>query len=286
MQKLGQHFLKNEAALEKIVAALALANGDRVIEIGPGHGELTVPLVAAARGNNGVIISIEKDRALVPALTDLGKKESPEVLSIIEGNALKLLPEVVARFSPRTQPKAANAPRYKLVGNIPYYITGKLLRIISDLEHKPERTVLLIQKEVAERICAAPGEMNRLAASVQFWADVTIVAQVPRKDFSPPPKVDSAVIVLVSKSAAKKSTARGAGAAPSIDPALYYSAVRGIFAQPRKTLLNNLSSATGGTAAKGGITTQLQKLGIDPAARPQELSIEAIIAIAKSPLWG
>ena len=87
----------------------------------------------------------------------------------------------------------------KIVGNIPYYITGKLLRIISELEHKPERTVLLIQKEVALRICATPPDMNRLAASVQFWADAEIIAHVPRNDFSPAPEVDSAVVVLNAK---------------------------------------------------------------------------------------
>jgi 16S rRNA (adenine1518-N6/adenine1519-N6)-dimethyltransferase len=290
MQKLGQHFLKNTAVLEKIVAALALTDGDRVIEIGPGHGELTIPLVATARKNSGAVVCIEKDRSLVPALTELSEKEGGGILSIIEGDALKLLPEVAGRFAATEASHTAGAgdlSHYKIVGNIPYYITGKLLRVISELEHKPTRTVLLIQKEVAERICAAPPDMNRLAASVQFWADARIVAQVPRHDFSPPPEVDSAVVVLESKSTAQKSEVRGAHTTTSIDSALYYyRAVRAIFAQPRKTLLNNLSASTGGTMTKGIIIEELKKLGIDSASRPQDLGIKQIVAIAQAHLWG
>ncbi|HUC31705.1 MAG TPA: 16S rRNA (adenine(1518)-N(6)/adenine(1519)-N(6))-dimethyltransferase RsmA [Candidatus Paceibacterota bacterium] len=277
MQKLGQHFLKNAAVLEKIVGALALADGERVIEIGAGHGELTAPLALAARKCNGTIISIEKDYALISALTELSQKETPGLLSIIEGDALKLLPEIVA-----AEVLSAKEPRYKIVGNIPYYITGKLLRTISELEYKPERTVLLVQKEVAERICAAPPAMNRLAASVQFWADAAVVATVPKKDFSPPPEVDSAIVVLKTKS----STGKSMVTPPAIEPALYYRAVRSIFAQPRKTLLNNLSVITGSGTPKDKLAEQLKEIGVDPAARPQDLNVEQITAIAKAPLWG
>ena len=293
MQKLGQHFLKNTAILEKIVGALALADGDRVIEIGPGHGELTAPLALAAREKHCEILCIEKDRALIGELATFAAQENSAArdglhINIIEGDALKLLPEVVS-----VKIGSIKATPYKIVGNIPYYITGKLLRIISELDDKPERAVLLIQKEVAERICAAPPAMNRLAASVQFWADTEIIAQVPRKDFSPVPEVDSAVIVLKNKNLAPMPapnrllrTANISIAVPSIDPALYYRAVRGIFAQPRKTLLNNLSAMAMKGVSKDQIVEQLQKIDINHAARPQNLSINQIIAIAKAPLWG
>ena len=177
----------------------------------------------------------------------------------------------------------AEAAHYKIVGNIPYYITGKLLRTISELDHKPERTVLLIQKEVAERICAVPPAMNRLAASVQFWADAEIVAPVPRCDFSPAPEVDSTVIVLKTKDTRQNSAAPGGNV---VEPALYYRAVRGIFAQPRKTLLNNLSAMAAKGISKDQIVEQLQKIGVNHTARPQDLGIEQIIAIAKASLWG
>lgn len=263
-QKLGQYFLKNAAALGMIVDALALANGDRVIEIGPGHGELTGPLAHAALGKQCEIFSIEKDHALIGALE---VDAAARGITIIEGDALKLLPDVISRF-----PQGAH---YKIVGNIPYYITGKLLRVIGELKNKPERIVLLIQEEVAERIWALPPTMNRLAASVQFWADATIIARLPRKDFSPPPEVDSAVILLKSKKVL-----------PDLDPALYYRAVRTIFAQPRKTLLNNLSAIGDGGAKKKDISSQLANIGIAPTARPQDLDVRAIVAIAKAPLWG
>jgi 16S rRNA (adenine1518-N6/adenine1519-N6)-dimethyltransferase len=270
MQKLGQHFLKNATVLEKIVDALALADGDRVIEIGPGHGELTVPLARAVQGKHCEIFCVEKDHALIGGLENFAAQENSAMgnlrVTIVEGNALKLLPEMVAT---------------KIVGNIPYYITGKLLRTISELERKPERTVLLIQKEVALRICAAPPAMNRLAASVQFWANAEIIAHVPRKDFSPAPDVDSAVIVLNTKilhHAARDLTR-------DLDPALYYRAVRAIFAQPRKTLLNNLSAAAGKIIKKNDVAARIKKIGINPDARPQDLSIDQIASIASMGLW-
>lgn len=273
MQKLGQHFLKNAAILKNIVDTLALADGDHVIEVGPGHGELTIPLLArAAEKKDCSITCIEKDHALIPGIEALAEKMPSGQLSIIEGDALTLLPEIVTQ--------SPHDARYKIVGNIPYYITGKLLRVISELDHQPELTVLLIQKEVALRICAAPPAMNRLAASVQFWADAEIIVQVPRKDFSPPPDVDSAVIMLKKKN-------RGAGdhkKARTTDPVLYYKAVRTIFAQPRKTLVNNLSAAMDKTTEKEHIALQLQKIGIDPAARPQDVGIEQIMTIAREVL--
>jgi len=165
---------------------------------------------------------------------------------------------------------------YKIVGNIPYYITGKLLRVVSELPHKPERVVLLIQKEVAERICAAPPDMNRLAASVQFWAQPSIVSFVSKKDFSPPPEVDSAVIVLSTKTAF----------ATAIDPTLYYKTVRGVFAQPRKTIINNVAAMLSGVSKKEKIAEQLRSMGIDPEDRPQNLAVEQLITLAASDIWG
>jgi 16S rRNA (adenine1518-N6/adenine1519-N6)-dimethyltransferase len=290
-QKLGQHFLRNEAVLKKIVDALAVADGDRVIEIGPGHGELTAPLARAARGKRCEIFCVEKDRTLIERLELLARQERSDSehnegkegirVNIIEGDALKLLSTLAI-----TQTAPGKTPHYKIVGNIPYYITGKLLRTISELPQRPARTVLLIQKEVAERICAMPPAMNRLAASVQFWADVAIIAHVPRKDFSPPPEVDSAVVMLKNKILMAKPGAHTSAAGESVDPTLYYRTVRAIFSQPRKTLLNNLSATLGKNSAKLEISEQLQKIGIDPGARPQDLGIQDIIAVAQRFPWG
>src|SRR6185369_6737037 len=204
MQKLGQHFLKNKSALRLIAEALDLKSDDTVIEIGPGHGELTD--VAA----DATWVAIEKDGELVKKLKE--KFENETRVEIIEGDALKILAEVTTRFSGAT---------YKIAGNIPYYITGHLLRVISELEEKPTRCVFTIQKEVAERIIAAPPHMNRLAASVQVWAKPKILKMLPAEDFSPPPKVDSAIIELVTR------TVDGGGAGANEK---YYAAVRMIFA--------------------------------------------------------
>lgn len=273
MKKLGQHFLKNKSVLDTIVAALDLGEGDRVIEIGPGHGELTAPLLRASKNLDCFIICIEKDHALIAPLAELARQERDGRLEIKEGDALKLLPEIASAAGTRGD------TTYKIVGNIPYYITGKLLRTISELKNKPERTVMLIQKEVAERICAVAPEMNRLAASVQFWADAEIIARVPRKDFAPAPEVDSAVILLTTK-IAHISTATPAMAVQNIDPEEYYRAVRGIFAQPRKNLINNISAMLGKELSKIEIGEFLKKIAIDPESRPQNLTIEQIIAIA------
>jgi 16S rRNA (adenine1518-N6/adenine1519-N6)-dimethyltransferase len=270
MKKLGQHFLKNKSVLDTIVKALELEKNDRVIEIGPGHGELTIPLLYASGKLGGAVISIEKDHSLIAELAALQEKERDGGFEIIEGDALKLLPEIVAKVSGKNKNPAA----YKIVGNIPYYITGKLLRVISELENKPRTTVLMIQKEVAERICAVAPEMNRLAASVQFWADAKIIAAVPKKDFAPSPEVDSAVILLKTKK-------NGGSNDQEINAEQYYKTVRGVFAQPRKNLINNIFEMAGKETPKATIIESLKKIGIDPESRPQNLSIEQITAIAQ-----
>ena len=137
-----------------------------IIEIGPGHGELTRLLQSA--DPSAPIVAIERDHLLAEKL----RSEPRGNLRIEEGDALALLPSL-------TESEPFKGADYKIVGNIPYYITGHLFRIIGDLEHKPTRCVFMVQKEVALRLCAAPPDMNRLAASVQFWANATIIAQVP-----------------------------------------------------------------------------------------------------------
>jgi 16S rRNA (adenine1518-N6/adenine1519-N6)-dimethyltransferase len=269
MQKLGQHFLKNDAVVKKIIAALDLAAGDAVIEIGPGHGELTVPLLSACVAMGASLTAIEKDAHLIDGLR---KKfiEAKTSMEIEQGDALVLLLEIIEK-----KQKVYGVKKIKLIGNLPYYITGKLLRIISELESDqiPERCVFMIQHEVAERIVAAPPAMNRLAASVQFWADTKIIAHVPRTDFSPPPKIDSSVITLTTK-IINQST-------PPITPALYYEAVRAIFAQPRKTLLNNIIAINQKKLSKARLLQIIQEVGLIPVIRPQNLSLRDIINLAE-----
>ncbi|HUX36149.1 MAG TPA: rRNA adenine dimethyltransferase family protein [Candidatus Paceibacterota bacterium] len=280
MQKLGQHFLTDKQALEEIASLLELEKNDFIIEVGPGHGELTEQILNNESGikNNGIIIiAIEKDEQLAGFLKK--KFESNNSVEIICGDALKLLPSIIHNSSFAIH-------GYKLIGNIPYYITGKLLRTLGDLENKPAVSVLTIQKEVAERICAHAKKngcnkesddmnpthnkfmcgMNRLAASVQFWAEPEIAMILPKSVFNPPPEVDSATIVLRPVPARKTKSSS------------YYKMVRAIFSQPRKTILNNLSGGLG--IAKKEAGAKLSEAGIEPGLRPQNLSLENIFKLA------
>ena len=254
MQKLGQHFLTDKQALEEIASLLEPEKNDFVIEVGPGHGELTREMIKLDPEIR--ITAIERDAALAEALRE--KFSGNEKIKIITGDALKILADE-KMWNP-------GGEKWKFAGNIPYYITGKLLRTMGDLKNKPDMAVLTIQKEVAERLAAAPPKMNRLAASVQFWAEPMVAMILPKKVFNPPPEVDSATIVL------KPVPARGT------KPDLYYKMVRAIFSQRRKTLLNNLSAGLG--IAKKEAETKLAEAGIKPGLRPQNLSLENIFELA------
>ena len=276
---LGQHFLLNKKKIGKIVETLDLKSGDVVVEIGPGKGALTFSLYKKCRELDCRIIAIEKDRELANQLKEkfMGDKN----IEIIEGDALKILPEITkshklkAKSLPRSSPKSL-LRGYKIIGNIPYYITGYLFRILGELENKPSLIVLTIQKEVAQRICAKPPKMNLLAASAQFWAEPKIVGYVPKKDFRPAPKVDSAIIKLKPFATASCSSDK------------YYKFIKILFKQPRKTILNNLVASikhqvvsTGYQASREKIIKKLQEIGVDPQARPQNLSIEQIKELSK-----
>ena len=212
-KSLGQNFLLNKEKIKEIVGALDIKSGDVVVEIGPGHGELTKELITNDKLR---IIAIEKDEGLVEKLGDEMKKHGDKI-EIIAGDALKMLPDVVSGYGSKTS--------YKLIGNIPYYITGFLLRTISELEHKPKITVLTVQKEVAKRIC---GEMNLLSASVRYWAEPEIIGIIPKSDFSPQPKVDSAIIRLKTINK-KRETGDEAKSAEN-----YHKFIKILFKQPRK----------------------------------------------------
>lgn len=276
MANFGQHFLANRSAIKKIVEALDIKKGDVVVEIGAGHGELTeevIKLISYCDIKNIRIIAIEQDKNLITSLKEkfLGNND----VEVVEGDALKILPKLFNNLITNN-----SLTNFKLVGNIPYYITGKLLRLISELECKPGLCVFTVQKEVAERICAQPKNgmnpphnsvmwgMNRLAASVQFWAKPEIIGYISRNDFEPKPEVDSAVLFLRPAPPRNRS----------IDPKIYYQAVRILFQQPRKTILNNLAGGAPETP-KNLIVQELEKIGINPGGRPQNLSLEEIIKI-------
>lgn len=246
--------MENPEINKKIAEALGSVKGSSVIEIGPGHGELTDQLLAVGLGSVGKITCIEKDSALAEYLREKYKGANVEV---VEGDALKILPGLV---------RSLPAAHYKLAGNIPYYITGFLFRLLSGLDVKPERSVFMVQKEVALRAAAKAPDMNRLAAAIQFWADPSIIAMVPKGQFSPPPKVDSAILLLMPRREDPKEEAGS-----------YYRLIRELFSQPRKTILNNLERfAKNSGISREILSREIAGKGIDPAGRPQQLSLAEI----------
>jgi len=170
-KSLGQNFLKDRKVLMKIVEAAELDRDDYVVEVGPGKGVLTRELIEYA----GRVTAIELDDRLIPQLREI------EDLDLIHGNALDFIPP---------------GGDYKVVANIPYYITSPLISHFLESANQPSKMVLLVQKEVAEKICAEPGDMNVLAIHVQVFGKPRIVCNVPAKAFTPVPKVDSAVLVI------------------------------------------------------------------------------------------
>ena len=259
MQKLGQHFLRNQSVIVRIVEALEIGRGDTIVEIGPGHGELTISLARECAQKKARLIAIEKDGKLAAELSDRIRVAGMENLEIISGDIFDFLGSY----------RVPRDSSVKFVGNLPYYITGHLLKILGELKPRPERSIFMVQKEVAERMVAEPPTMNRLAASIRFWNNPKIIARISKKDFIPPPKVDSAVIAMKTKDSDF-----------SMDAERYYTAVRVLFAQPRKTILNNISVVS--NDSKKNITEKLLQISIDSKVRPQNLSIEDIVAVAKS----
>jgi 16S rRNA (adenine1518-N6/adenine1519-N6)-dimethyltransferase len=262
-QKLGQHFLTNAEVLHKVAAVLEIKPDEVIVEIGPGHGELTQYLLKEIEHSGPSdtarkkLIVIEKDEELAAQLPDA----FGDSLEVRQGDVLKLLPEIAAVLSKQ-------GASYKLVGNIPYYLTGFLFRLIAGLEHKPVRMVFTMQKEVAERLTEKAPRMNRLAAAIQWWAEPRMIGVISRQDFDPAPDVDSATVLLETKQP---------GPGPK-ESERYYQMLQALFQQPRKTILNNLASAT--KLSREELVVCLKKARIDPANRPQDLNIDKIAGIA------
>jgi len=245
-KSLGQNFLQDTSSLEIITASAEILPTDTVLEVGPGLGALTRHLAAAAKQ----IIAVELDQRLLPALRQTTHDYTN--ITILQGDMLKLNP---AEIVPVTD--------YLVVANIPYYITSALLRHLLETTPRPRRVVLTIQKEVAERICAAPGDMSLLALSVQVYGRPRITAVIPAEAFYPAPKVDSAVVRI------------DLSPAPFIPTALldtFFTLARAGFSQKRKTLRNSLSAGIRKSSAE--IEETLRTAGIDPKRRAETLSLE------------
>lgn len=244
-QRLGQHFLKHAWAASALAHAVPLKEGECFVEVGPGKGVLTRELL-----KYGPVVAIEKDESLVALLKEsFAEAIASKQLTIIEGD--------VRDLDPGTWKIAASS--YVLAANIPYYITGEIIRQFLTAHVQPRAMALLIQKEVADRIVARDGKESILSISVKAYGVPRIVERVPRKHFSPPPAVDSAIIAIESISKVFFA---------DVDEEHFFTVVRAGFASKRKQLINNLSAVFGREAASAALAA----CNIDEKARAENLT--------------
>lgn len=242
-KSLGQHWLKDRFILEAIADEAELTPNDVVLEIGPGLGTLTSVLLSRAKE----VIAVEFDVSLAGKLSGQfpGKNLSVHTADILSFNLSKL------------------PTGYKVAANVPYYITSKIIQFLSEANNPPSLAVLLVQKEVAERIAATPGSMSMLSVSAQVFHEVALGPLVQAEYFTPPPKVDSQVVVLRRR------------AEPLVMPEqqkAFFHLVKAGFSERRKKLRSSLAGGLG--KDKQMIDEMLNSAGIESEARAQELSIE------------
>lgn len=231
--------------------AADIQDGDTVLEIGPGLGTLTELLVERADR----VIAVEFDQKLA---LELPRRVPDSNLTVVHQDIL--------RFDLTTLPAG-----YKVVANIPYYLTSNLIRVLSESTNPPAQVALLVQKEVAERVAAAPGDMSLLSVTAQYYWEVGLGDVVPARLFTPPPKVDSQILALKHRSLPLFV---------DTDARSFFRLVKAGFSNRRKTLLNSLSG--GLQLEKPAVHTLLESAVITPTARPQELSLEQWHALYKA----
>ncbi len=252
-RELGQHFLVDARALARIVAAAELAAEDAVLEIGAGVGNLTRLLAKEA----GRVVAVEIDRRFLPVL-EAELADWPNV-HLVAGDILSLEPSELMGEGP-----------YKVVANLPYAITSAVLRHLLEAKVPPQRMVVTVQREVAERIVARSGRMSLLAVSVQFYGRPQLLFRLRPGAFYPPPEVESAVVRIDRYPQPPVEVA---------DVVRFFQVVRAGFSQPRKQLGNSLASGLGIPSEEAADT--LRRAGIDPRIRAERLALEDWARLAR-----
>jgi 16S rRNA (adenine1518-N6/adenine1519-N6)-dimethyltransferase len=254
-RSLSQHFLTDAAALDAIVSAAELVPGDRVVEVGPGLGVLTRRLLAAGTS----VLAVELDRRLAAYL----RRELGSIMGfeLVETDALDLHPREIYPGEP-----------FKLVANIPYHITSPLLHAFLEGERPPDLSVLLVQREVAERVAAPPGGMSYLSVFVQNVTAASIVARVPARAFEPAPEVDSAILAL------RRRVEPVVGPGPAREP--FYRVVQAAFRQRRKQIHNGLAREL--PVSADAVADALVACAVDPERRPQTLTVAEWACLARA----
>jgi 16S rRNA (adenine1518-N6/adenine1519-N6)-dimethyltransferase len=249
-KRFSQNFLLDAHYIERIVAAIDPRPGDRLLEIGPGLGALTAPLVA----RTGHLAAVEIDRDLAARLRE---RFTPDRLTLVDGDALALDWPAFAAQDPRP---------LRIVGNLPYHISTPLLFALLPAADRVRDQHFMLQKEVVDRMAAAPGgkDYGRLSVMLQWRYAVTRLFVVPAGAFSPPPQVQSAIVRLLPRPPAQL---------PDVDASRFAEVVSAAFSQRRKTLRNALAVLLGEQAIRAA--------GIDPGARAEQLPVEAFVALAR-----
>ncbi|MBC7264226.1 MAG: ribosomal RNA small subunit methyltransferase A [Chloroflexi bacterium] len=254
---LGQNFLRDERLLPRILAAAEISPDDTIIEVGAGFGVLTRALAERARR----VVAVEVDRRLIPILEH--RLSDLTNVKLVHADVLSISP--VALLAPESP------PYYKVVANLPYYITSPTLRHFLESEQKPTRMVVMLQREVAERIIAKPGDMSLLAVSVQFYARPKIIAHISRHSFYPPPEVDSALVRLDLYETPPYDVP---------EPGIFFDIVRAGFGQRRKQLRNSLARGLGLTTEQ--VVKLLNNCGINPTHRAEDLSLDEWACLSRA----
>lgn len=242
-KELGQHWLKDRSVLQRIAHCAELTKEDTVLEIGPGLGTLTSELLRQA----GRVVAVEFD-------ADLARKLPGQ----FPGTKLEVINEDILQFDITELPED-----YKVVANVPYYITSKIVEMLLTSGNTPSLSVLLVQKEVAERIAARPGNLNILGISAQVYCEASLDIKVPREYFTPPPKVDSQVVVL---------RRRQIPLVDHVNEARFFQLVKAGFSAKRKKLRSSIAGGLG--ISKQQAEELLQQAAVSPDLRAQDLIIE------------
>jgi len=283
---LGQNFLIDKSVLKKIIKAANLTKKDVILEIGPGIGNLTRELARKAKR----VIAVEKDPRMCEILKEA--MNGCDNVEIIQSDILKLgiqnpnsqcakkasfSSSASFRYRKTQLPISKQIPNskfqipknYKVVANLPFYIAAPVIRKFLESDFPPKEMVLMVQKEVAQRICAKPPKMNLLAVSVQFYAKPEIINYVSKKSFWPEPKVDSAIIKISPNKKSRRTVLRD----------FFFKVVKAGFSQPRQMLINNLAKKL--EIEKEKIKEVLQKNKISPSQRAETLTVKDWVQIAK-----
>ncbi|MFH1639087.1 MAG: 16S rRNA (adenine(1518)-N(6)/adenine(1519)-N(6))-dimethyltransferase RsmA [Chloroflexota bacterium] len=261
-KSLGQHFLVDRSVLRQIIAASDLNKSDVVMEIGPGLGVLTRELALRA----GQVIAVEVDRHLAEILRE--ELHSFDNVRIVNRDILELTPESLMEEMASSFAPSVNPLSYRVVANLPYYITSAVLKHFLTAGLKPTAVVVMVQKEVARAIVARPGDMSLLAVSVQLYGQPAIVRTVPAKSFYPAPEVDSAILKIELFPRPQVSIT---------DEASFFTLVRAGFSASRKQIVNSLAQGLG--LPKQDTLNLLEEAGVARMRRAETLTLEEWIKL-------